>query len=234
MRIQFLSIINPEKNNFVYDSDSWDNAPVSPKFLVHYKRDHNDSWHFPIALPTNLAGEYMLSLANEMLKNDELTKSVRYEFTSGPIISDINFAHKVVYKSGKKTTYYSASLQRTSAVRSKQYDKRWREVTEEMDGSPESIMNILLGGYWRDGISCYAYAYAIRKWMLADRKLYRKYSMSLPAQYLKWTDDYNEAHAIQCGWDAVITALEIFEAKKNFKHITEQYNQYAMMVTLER
>jgi hypothetical protein len=234
MRVEFPSIINTEKHKFAYDSDRYDTASVSAHFEVITKRDYSDSWNFPMPIPTNLAGEYMISLATAMLENDELCNYVRYEFTSGPSLEAINFASKVVYKPGKKDKFYSKSLQRVSAVRTKQYDRRWEVIREGMDGTPDSIMSILTGDYSRDGITRYGYALAIRNWVFAERKRYRKYSMGSPALYLKWTDDYNEAHTIQTGWDAVLTALAIYDAKKNFKYLTDQYNQHNMIVTLAK
>jgi hypothetical protein len=235
MRIEFPSIANPEKYLFVYDTEQYQSAPISGNFLYRIRR-HDNSWQYPDQLSISLFGEYLASLASVMIDNDDLCRSLKYRLDCGPEIDRIKFAAKVVYKEGKKKKYYSLSLARVSAVNAKQYDRRFEPIAENMNGSPESIMNLLFfeRGYMNDGLSKFAYAVAIYKWANNEKKYYRKFHLSQPAIMVKFTESYNEAYAIQSAWDACIRALDIWKMKNEHKSDLEQYVQYAMVNKLEQ
>jgi hypothetical protein len=234
MRVEFPSIVNSEKYRFIYNSEQWQVAPVNAHFEVREKRQHTDSWIFPIALPVNLVGEYLISLASVMLENDELCRSVAYDLTCGPDKDRIEFSSKVIYKAGKKTRYFSSKVQKISAVSSKQYDKRYEEIKEGMDGSPQSIFNLLISNFSRDGLTRYIYARDIHEWLYSDRKKYRKFRMDDPAQFVSWTDNYDEMYAIRCAFESCLTALAIYRAKIDFKNKLDGYNQHMMLIKLEQ
>lgn len=229
MIVTFPSTTNPENIRFGYDSDLWNSAPVFPRFTYTKLKDGEISWPANAILSVDLAGDYFISLAQVMVKNDDLCRDLRWRFTSGPSEDELNFAAKIVFKS-KKTRYYSRELRKITATSSKQYDRRYEKITEDMNGSPSSMFAIL--GTSSSGIVRYACAYAIHKWLNASRSRWRKWSMDLPAQVLNWTHDYDSCRAIQAGWEACLQAIEIYNLRQKLEGSVETYNQYAMVAKL--
>ena len=229
MKVTFPSTTNPETIQFGYDSNLWQEAPVHQRFTYSKLKDGEGLWLPHFQLPINYVGDYFISLAREMAKNDELCCDLRWTFTSGPSDDELTFASKVVYKS-KKTRYYSRDLKKITAISSNQYDRRYEIITESMDGSPDSMFAILR--YSTSGVTRYAYANAINKWLNASRRRWSKWSMELPAQVLNWTADYDNARAIQAGWEACLQAIEIYNLRQKLTGSVETYNQYAMVSKL--
>jgi hypothetical protein len=229
----FRSTINPEKYTFIYDTGKWDNGPVAPYFLYQTMR-MDGSWVYPQALPIHLAGEYLISMAKEMMGNDELIESLKYKLTSEPEDAIFEFATQVVYKSGKKR-FYSREFNRISSVRAKQHDKRWFEITNNMDGSPSSLMDFMLDEYNRSGLIRYVYARKLRKWLYehATKRQRHNLDMPLPAEFIGWTQDWHENHAIDAAWDAVQIAINIYEQKRRFNDNVQRYTSNAMVSKLE-
>jgi hypothetical protein len=233
-RVEFPSLINSETIRFIFDSSQWGEAHISPFFLCQEKRNDPDSgWRYPSPIDTKMVGEYFTSFAAALMEDDKLVESFRYRMPSEPSEEDLIFASKIVYKAGKKTKYFSRSFKRVSAVKSKQYDKRWEPITESMDGSSTAMLNFLLGDYSRDTFTRYIFAHAIRKWIYSNSKQRRKYYMDKPAEVAGWTTDYHENYAIDSAWEAVKLAMSIHEQKQRFKSNQEQYVQHAMVSKLE-
>ncbi len=228
MIISFPSTVNPTTIQFAYDSDRWRTAPVHCSF-VFWKMDENEIVSPVTELSTDRVGDYFISLARELAINDKLCHQMRWIFDCGPSREELNFAAKVIAKP-KKTLYYSTSLKKISATRNKQYDRRYEIITEDMNGSPQSMMSILNPS--SPGLVRYAYASAIHAWVNADRKRYRKYSMSLPAQVLKWTEDYEEARAIQIGWEACLRANNIYNLRQELTSDIERFTRCEMLAKL--
>jgi hypothetical protein len=233
MNVEFPSIVNTEKYLFVFDSEQYGSsstAPVLQNFLVKIRC--GDGWGFssPIAMP--LVGEYLASLATVMLENDELCKALYYTLNCRFSDEDITFASKVVY--GKKKKYYSRHFSRVSTVSMKQYDTRWKEVNEYMDGSPNSIINILTGDYPRSTLEQYFLAEKVRTWLFADRKRSRKFSMDGAAEYVGWTHNFTQERAIEKAMSACKSALTIYREKLAFKEHLEDFTRNAMVVKLEQ
>ena len=235
MKITFPSTINPEKYQFIYDTDSYARSgPFGYCFEYQERRNDGISFTYAMSLPTNLAGEYLISLSAILMgeENDELYRSLFYKLTNNIPNTDIIFASKVVYNA-KKRKYYSTSLRKISSVSSKQYDKRFEQVHDELDGSVKSIFEIL-NGRNNEGFHQYDVAKTINKWRQSLKmREYRKLFMELPAKYLKWTDSYNEAAAIDYAYEAVMSALTIWKTKKEYKNHVDQYMQNAMVAKLE-
>jgi len=229
----FRSTINPEKYTFIFDSTKYDNGPIAPFFLYQTAR-LDGSWVYPQPLPTHLVGEYLVSLAKEMMGNDELIDCLKYKLPHEPEDTMLEFASKVVYKAGKKKAYFSREFSRVSSVRTKQYDRRWQEITPEMNGSPTAIMDFLLTEYNRDGLTRYVYARKLRKWLYENKAGRRRYiDMDLPAEFIGWTQDRHENYAIDAAWNAVQIAMDIYDAKRRFKYNIEMYTSNAMVSKLE-
>lgn len=229
----FRSTINSEKYMFIYDTGKWDNSPIAPYFLYQTART-DGTWVYPQPLPTHLVGEYLISLATEMRANDELIESLKYKLPHDPDDSMLEFAAGVVYKEGKKKRYFSREFARVSSVKAKQYDRRWQEITPEMNGSPSSMLDFMLTEYNRDGLTRYIYARKLRKWLYENKATRRRYiDMDLPAEFIGWTKDRHENYAIDAAWNNVEIALNIYEQKRNFKNNIDQYTQNAMVSKLE-
>ena len=240
MHVEFESIMNTESIRYIYNTEYYNDAPVHRHF--HYaQRRSADNWSTPMPLPIYLVGDYIASLAQAMSTNDELTRYAGYTFTNVPSDESISFAASVVYKQGRnkdkkpKPRYYSMDLQRISAVSSKKWDRRFEEITESMDGSPDHIMNLLMRRYSRDGITRYAYINAIRAWFdkSATKKQRRDFYVEMPAKFVGWTESYDEIHAIQYAWDAVLEMINIYRAKLDFDNKMQSYKQHAMITKLE-
>jgi hypothetical protein len=232
MRFEFPSIVNTEKNLFVFDTDEWRTAPVNYYFLV---MEINNRSGRAVATPItpNLVGEYLSSLATAMLENEELSRKVYYYMPAIPENELMDFYSKIVY-SEKKTRYYSTSSQKITAVKSKRWDKRWEEVREEMDGSPQSMFRMLTQTSARsDTLYKYVIATGIRTWLYNNRKRRNKFYMDDPAELVGWTKNYDEMSAIRCAYDAVMTAIQIYRAKLDFKNKIDGFTQHAMITKLE-
>ena len=232
MQVTFPSVINPEKYLFGVNSDNYRTAELEPSFEFQERRG-DGSWTWPQLVTRKFAAEYLASLATAMMENDDLTDHMYWRFKSRPTDEEIEFAAKVVFKAGKKVRYFSKEFKRISAVRAKQYDKRWELINESMDGSPRAIFNFLTSSYTRDGLSQYMYAEKIRQWFYADRKRYRKYSMEDPAEFLGWTSDYNQQAAIKAAINACRSAIAIRKERKDFKEYITDVNHRAMVTKLE-
>ena len=228
MKVTFPSTTNPDTIRFGFDSDLWDSSPVNSSFIYSKLKDGEEVWPRNCKLPVDLVGDYFISLAQEMAKNDDLCRENRWIFTSGPDERELNFAAKVKY-TPKKVRYYSRDLKKITATRSKQYDRRYEKVTPEMDGSPESMFSILASS--STGTLRYSCAYAIHQWLNKGRR-WRKWSMNLPAHVLNWTHDYETCRAIQAGWSACLQAIEIYNLRQQIEQSVTTYNQYAMVSKL--
>jgi hypothetical protein len=231
MRLEFPSIINSDTRRFIYDSDKWDNAPVCSYFLVEEKRTNSEGWHYPVPITTNLTAEYLASLATQMIENDDLCESVCYRFERAPNTDDIEFAAKVVYNT-KKSRYYSKELHKISAVRSKQYDRRYELVDDSYNGSPQGVLNILYDGGSFDGLTKFTYSKAVYDWFYASRKRHKKFSMDEPAEVAGLTDSWDEGRTITSAWTACMVALQAWKSKREFKHSMETFKQRAMVAKL--
>ena len=232
MQITFPSVINPEKYQFGYNNANYRVTELSAGFEFQ-ERGGDGSWRYPRPVTRNFAAEYLASLATVMMENDDLCDHMYWRFRSEPNNEEIEFAAKVIFKLGKKTRYFSREFKRISAVRAKQYDRRWELITEHMDGSPRAIFNYSTDVAARDGLTQYIYAEKIHEWIYADRKRYRKHSMEDPAAFLGWTSDYNQQAAIKSAINACRSALTIRRERKDFKEYITDVNHRAMITKLE-
>lgn len=231
---QFPSVTYPEKYLFFFDGYAYDSAQVSPSFLVQELVNKSYAgYRHPI--PVSLVGEYLMSLATAMLSDDDLSKEAYYKFGYKLDIDELEFASKLIFKEGKKTKYYSKSLKKISGVSSKKWDRRFEPITEEMDGSPLSIFNLMAKNK-DEAIIRFMYAWNIRKWLQEKkpRKYWYKYDMPKAAQFVGWTEDTSTSRAIEEAWEACQEALNVYMAKRKIVTHTSAYNNYVVMATLEK
>ena len=231
MRVEFPSLINPERYIFVYDSSIYESGPVCSCFRFYYTRDSNVDSGRDFALLFDLVGEYLISLAKTMIDNTELVESLHYRLPSEPSDEMLSFATKLVYKEGKKIRYYSTELKRISSVKSKKYDRRWEEIRSNMNGTPESIFGFLNKEY-SNGLEKYVNARKIRKYLASHKNIKNVY-MDLPAEFVGWTTDTYKSYAIDQAWSAIQNAIELYKKRKEFENNLAGYKQHMMLSTLE-
>ena len=229
----FPSIIHPNKYKFILDSDMHnDTNRINSKFAyVPANMDISLEWSRPIT--PSLIGEYLISLAPAILSNKSLARMASAEIYE-PRKDTIEFFQSIKYSSRRK--YYSLPSRKISTNISKCCtNSQWNPVFHFMDGSPAGVLYILESIQdKRIGIKSYGIYNAVRNWFSENKKLSRKYTMDLPAIHLKWTEDYDEASAIDAGWKAVMHALSICETKIDLENCLQAYKNSNMLVTLKK
>jgi len=147
---KFKSIAHEQQYGYAYDSQAWDaKAPIESHFRMYETYgdglcQHSGDWSVPLE---HLA-DYLASLAEVMLTDDELARDLYHAIWKRPDAKHIAWAASVIYKAPKdgeytsKRKYFSATQMKISSSPSKQYDKRYEEVREIHDGSPNSIYPI--------------------------------------------------------------------------------------------
>ena len=205
---KFASIKHAATHGYTYDIDSYEfNATVSDHFRMFETYgdgliQHSHDW--PIT--REYLTDYLVSLSVALLADNELANTVRFTLSAGPSIEQIDFAASVVFKSAtnlsgeltgyeKTTRYYSMQERKVTSSESKRYDKRYEKVTASEDGSADAIYRMTLPSYARD-LERLEWACAIHRWAMACTDDKRPY-MALPACFLNWTKDNDEARAMR-------------------------------------
>ncbi len=161
-----------------------------------------------------------------MAENKELLNNARYSLASRPNREAIEFAASIRWNE-KKRQYYSVSEQKVSSSEAKRHDKRYFEITDVHDGSPNAIFRVLVREY-SDGIEKYAYASAIRDWLLEDTD-HRGY-MQLPGEFLKWSKDRDDAMSLYNAYEACWHLVQAYQ----FRHTaTGHLNNYKRAHNIE-
>lgn len=140
----------------------------------------------------------------------------------------IEFAASVKFKAGeekdwlKGRRWFSAKELKVSKAPSKEHDKRYEEVREIHDGSPNSIFRILVGEY-SSGLEKYLTADAIRDWVLAQDRggLY----MPMTAEFLKWTDDRDKVRQLRDAVEACKNITESVRLRSSTESLVENYRR---------
>jgi hypothetical protein len=210
---KFESIAD-KQHGYSYDSQAFDiHAPIDCHFRMFETYGDGLCQHSPDwSVQLDHLADYLASLAQAMLADEELAQNCRFTFARRPSVKEIEFAASVKFKAGeekdwlKNRRWFSAKELKVSQAPSKEHDKRYEEVREIHDGSPDSIFRILVGEY-SSGLEKYLTADAIRDWVLAEDRggLY----MPMTAEFLKWTDDRDKARQLR---DAVETCKNITES----------------------
>ena len=211
---KFKSLGKSNEFGYSYDSQQWDSrAPIESNFRVFQNYNDGLTAHSPDwSVQLEQLPDYLMSLAEAMRTDDELAQALVFTFARRPSLKEIEFAASVIYKAReekdwlKSRRWFSAKELKVSKAPSKEHDKRYEEVRDVHDGSPNLIFRILVGEY-SSGLQKYLIADAIRDWVLAqDGGMY----MPLTAELLKWTDDRDKARQLRDAFEAC-------------KHITESY-----------
>jgi hypothetical protein len=209
---KFKSIAHEQHHGYAYDSQAWDaKAPIESHFRMYETYgdglvQHSPDW----SVQVEYLADYLASLAEAMLADEELARDLYYTIWRRPDAKHFAWAASVIYKAPKegaygKRRYFSAKEMKVSWSPAKEYDKRYEEVREIHDGSPNSIFRILIPEY-ADGMEKYATAEAIRDWLMEHDGY-----MELAAEFLKWFNgDREKARQLRDAYDAC-------------RHITESY-----------
>jgi len=180
---------------------------------------HSGDW----AITREFMADYLASLAQVLIKDDELTQAIAYTF-KGPMPKDdlIEFCSSVRYKTPKdplawvKPQYYSVKERKVSASDKFQHDKRYERVEEWNTGLSEAIMRMLATEY-QDGIEVYARAWAIADWVSRHKET--DVWIGKPGLFLKWFDNVvsDKKHAfaetLNDAFEAVIAVIDAYSAR---------------------
>lgn len=238
MRHKFISLKEPLKYGYIYNSEAWD---TNTRFCLsrHFQQcetygdvhengnytQHSGEW----TVQVEFLADYLASLATYILANpgeetDKLLQHVSYEVERRPTDAAIAFAASVVFKpavraDGEETGYekhcrwFSLEQKKVTTSESKRYDKRYQEVEKRHDGTPDSIYRILIPEY-ANGLEFYTYADAIRDWCQAGDGNERPYFYGHTAQFLKWFDgDAHRAQELRYAYKACLEISRAYRAR---------------------
>jgi hypothetical protein len=227
---KFASIAHSNEFGYSYDSQQWDShAPIESNFRVFKNYGDGLTAHSPDwSVQLEQLPDFLMSLAEMMRTDDELAQALVFTFARRPSLKEIEFAASVIYKRHeekdwlKSRRWFSAKELRVSKAPSKEHDKRYEEVRDVHDGSPNSIFRILIGEY-SSGLVKYLYADAIRDWVLAQDRdgMY----MPMTAEFLKWTDDRDTARQLRDAFEACKNVTESYRLRMATESAIENYRR---------
>jgi hypothetical protein len=141
------------------------------------------------AVGEEFAIDYLFSLAAAMMEDEELVKDCGHLFGYRLDPERIKFAASLVFnpekdKAWDKKRYYSMSLLKVTRNREKEHDDRYKELNEYQNGSPESILALVMPQHG-DGLEAWQYANSVRDWCGDNLKT----SLEMPAVQLGWFKD---------------------------------------------
>ncbi len=226
---KFLSLGNPKELGYAFDSQAFDTkAPIHDHFRVFQTYgdglcQHSGDW----AATSEQITDYLASLAVVLQTDEELLDQVKYSLANRPSNKSIEFAASILWKAPKddkswsKPRYFSVTEQKISSSPEKRHDKRYQEITDVYDGSPEAIFRILVREY-SDGIEKYCYASAIRDWVHeGDNRGY----MQLPGIFLKWSKDNQDAQKLRDAYEACWYLIQAYQYRHMANGHLENYKR---------
>jgi len=226
---KFESIAD-KQHGYSYDSQAFDiHAPIDCHFRMYDTYGDGLCQHSPDwSVQLDHLADYLASLAQAMLADDELAQNCLFTFSRRPSVKAIEFAASVKFKASeekdwlKSRRWFSAKELKVSKAPSKEHDKRYEEVRDIHDGSPNSIFRILIGEY-SSGLEKYLTADAIRHWVLAEDRggLY----MPMTAEFLKWMDDRDKARQLRDGVEACKNITESVRLRSATESLIENYRR---------
>ena len=227
---KFSSLAHSTEFGYSYDSQAWDSkATIESNFRVFQTYGDGLTAHSPDwSVQLEQLPDYLMSLAEVMRTDDELAQNLVFTFARRPSVKQIEFAASIKYKVAedkdwlKNRRWFSAKELKVSKAPSREHDKRYEEVREVHDGSPNSIFRILIGEY-SSGLEKYLYADAIRDWVLAQDRggLY----MPMTAEFLKWTDDRDKARQLRDAFEACKNITESYRLRAATESCIESYKR---------
>jgi hypothetical protein len=202
MYTKFASLQHPAEYGYAFETSpeySSRSAEVNRHFRMFQTfgdglTQHSREW----AITVEFMADYLASMATAIIagkfdddedRDTHMMQSVSWCFEK-PSIENIEFAASVKYKESdkefSKRRYFSKSERKISAVRSKEYDKRFEEIRSCHDGSPEAIYQILLpeGADMLTRVACASAVYA---WVQKQDGIY----MSCVTEFLKLTPSHD-------------------------------------------
>ena len=209
---------------YTYDTDKWEwtaNPFLSHKFRMYESfgdglTQHSHDW--PVT--EEFATDYLFSLAAVMAEDEELVKDCGHLFGYGAVDPQrLKFAASLVFNPDKdkewnKERYYSVQLMKVTRNRDKEHDDRYKKLNEYQDGSPQSILALVMPQH-ADGLERWQCADSVRNWCADNMKT----SLDMPAIQLGWFkegrlsqgDQYQKARDFR---DAVGSCHGIAEARR--------------------
>ncbi len=217
MHRKFISLADPAMTGYAFDSQAYAyDAPVCDKFRMFQTygdthpngavTQHSGDWPitreyladylasfvaFAINQPDQLTGQ------TENGYDENILGRLQSQLTSGvPHKDTLDFCASVIYKPAvdgtrdyTKRRYFSISERKISSHASKQHDKRYEEIRDNHDGSPNAIFAMLSKDYYHD-LERYALADSIREWFHAQPDYSKSHHyIGLTAEFLKWFKD---------------------------------------------
>ena len=235
---KFASIGQPNLFGYAYESGAWDsNAQINAHFRMFQTygdglTQHSGDW----GVTTEFFSDYLFSLADLMLRDEEVADTLRYTLNCGPTAEQIEFCASVKFTPAndtdyweKKRRYYSVEEKKISSSDSKRYDKRYSEVDKNCDGSADAIYRMLIPEY-ADGLKKYIFAHDIHAWCMGAFGSSRPW-MEMPAKFLTWTKDDEVARKMR---DALDTVRYIIESKWLRDNTTSMLDNYRDNIEREK
>ncbi len=223
MHKKFASLAHSKEHAYAFDSDAYDSkAPMDAHFRMFQTYgdgliQHSTDW--PVT--AEFLGDFLASFAVAMMEDEELLDRAKYSLADRPSDQAIEFAATVVWKENPKTRYFSAQEMRISSNPNKRHDKRYQELRDFHDGSPNSIFRVLIPEY-AHGMEAYCYATAIRDWLLKSGD--RPY-MELPGEFLRWSKDRESAIQLRNGYESCWCLIQSHQLRHLANSNLESYKR---------
>lgn len=201
MTYPFSSIEDPESAGYTFDTDTTFSSELTS---CHFRTSYRG------CVGTSDLADYLASLANAMLTDQELADKAWGILETKPPVSAIEFAAGLVFRptdtaGNIKRRFWSLELRKVSSNLALQHDRRYEEFTEWMNGSPEAILRILMPSY-ASPFMRYCYISAVREWIITIRHE----STELPGVQLGWFPDHHTARKLHAAFSAVQKSARAF------------------------
>jgi hypothetical protein len=240
---RFASLAHGERYSYSFDSDVFrytSGFKIEDKFrmyesLGHGLTQHSNDWPVTAEFLT----DYFYSLGTEMLKEsddrEDFIRAVGYQMSREPQKETIEFAASVIFnesdKEYGKRRYFSISERKITRNQDKRHDKRYTEISDLHDGSPERVYKMILPEY-ADGLEMYCYARKVREWFYSDdNKRKNRQSMDFPPVFLEWfTDDkqrdrWDKSRDLGNAFSTVQSIITAWQSKLYAQNELENYQR---------
>jgi hypothetical protein len=227
---KFVSIAQPDKIGFAYDTDAYTrNAATDSyfRFFETYGDGLCQHSHDGCVQPEMLA-DYLASLTQAMLADNELADKVAWRLQAGPREDDLRFAATLRFKESDreygKRRYWSLAEKKVSSNPDKRHDKRYQEFAEWMDGSASAILGVVVPEHC-DGFERYCYITRVRQWGFdqPEVKARNAYWLDMPGLHCKWFTDHEQARRLHSAFEM---AVNVVKAHGLFNHVKGQLDCY--------
>jgi hypothetical protein len=228
---RFPSIEHPETYGFSFNSDIWDSRSNFCMYMRMWRTEgdgmiqHSHDW----SVTPEFAGDYLHSLAQAALEDDELAKGIAWRFPDTPTAERMAFAAGIKFDTDKGygvARYYSLELRKIGTSQKLEHDKRYERIERHHDGGPRSIWGILLDK--RDhlnGLEKFILADAIREYTNSARGYG---TMEVTSTFLGWTTGESEpavkmSSEIRNGIRMVRSVVDAYKLRDHARSYLECY-----------